>query len=203
MKRVVIYCRVSTSDQSCERQEMDLTELATRAGYQVVGIYKETGSGAKNDRVERSKVIQLARERYIQGILVTELTRWGRSTQDLISTLYDLHSWDVSLIAQTGIQFDLSTAQGKLMTTLLAALAEFERDLIRERVRSGVAAARARGKQIGRKVGYRPSDRKQSRVLKLHAEGLSTRKIGRTVGLSQNTVLRILHRNQSELILQN
>jgi DNA invertase Pin-like site-specific DNA recombinase len=78
-------------------------------------------------------------------ILVTELTRWGRSMLDLLHTLQDLQARNVSLIAQTGLQLDFRSAQGKLIASLMAALAEFERDLLRERVRSGIAAARKRG----------------------------------------------------------
>lgn len=82
-------------------------------------------------------------------MLVTELTRWGRSTQDLMSTLGELASWDASLIAQTGLTFDLSTPQGRLVASLMASLAEFEHELLRERVKSGIAAAKARGRCSG------------------------------------------------------
>jgi putative DNA-invertase from lambdoid prophage Rac len=108
--QVAIYCRVSTDDQSCERQERDLRAFARRAGHRVVGVFKETASGARNDRAERQKVMALAQAREIDAILVTELSRWGRSTQDLVQTLDDLHSWKVSVLAQTGLSFDLSTA---------------------------------------------------------------------------------------------
>ncbi|MCV5238970.1 recombinase family protein [Escherichia coli] len=84
--RAAIYCRVSTADQSCERQEFDLRAFAGRAGYDVVGIFKETGSGTKLDRAERKKVLALAQSRQIDAILVTELSRWGRSTLDLLNT---------------------------------------------------------------------------------------------------------------------
>lgn len=99
---MAIYCRVSTSDQSCERQERDLVAFAQRAGYEVEGIWKEIASGAKDQRPERKKVMALAQDRRIDAILVTELTRWGRSTFDLVQTLHDLQAWSVSLIAQTG-----------------------------------------------------------------------------------------------------
>lgn len=88
--RAAIYCRVSTADQSCERQEFDLRAFAGRAGYDVVGIFKETGSGTKLDRAERKKVLALAQSRQIDAILVTELPRWGRSTLDLLNTLREL-----------------------------------------------------------------------------------------------------------------
>ena len=118
----------------------------------------------------------------------------GTSTQDLVQTLDDLHSWKVSVLAHTGLSFDLNTASGKLMRTIMAGLAEFERDLIRERVRSGLAAARARGVALGRKVGQRPSNKKAKRVLTMHREGLSYRLIGRNLGLSKNTVMEIVKR---------
>jgi DNA invertase Pin-like site-specific DNA recombinase len=147
--QVAIYCRVSTDDHSCERQERDLRAFAKRAGHKIVGVFKETASGARNDRIERKKVMALARNHEIDAILVTELSRWGRSTQDLVQTLYDLHGWKVSVLAQHGLTFDLSTSSGKLMRTIMAGLAEFERDLIRERVKSGLAAAKARGVSLG------------------------------------------------------
>ena len=144
-----LYCRVSTADQTCSRQERDLRAFAKKAGYQVARVWKETASGAKDDRAERKKVLALAQARNIDVILVTELTRWGRSMIDLLHTLQDLQAWGVSLIAQTGLQFDLCSAQGKLIASLMSALAEFERDLLRERVRSGIAAARKRGVVFG------------------------------------------------------
>ena len=193
MGQVAIYCRVSTEDQSRQRQERDLRAFAKRAGHEMVAVFKETASGAKNDRAERKKVMALAQARKIDAILVTELSRWGRSTQDLVQTLDDLHSWKVSVLAQTGLSFDLSTASGKLMRTIMAGLAEFERDLIRERVKSGLAAAKARGVALGRQVGQRPSDKKAKTVLKLHKDGLSYRLIGR-LGLSKNTVMEIIRR---------
>jgi putative DNA-invertase from lambdoid prophage Rac len=192
--QVAIYCRVSTDDQSCDRQERDLRAFARRAGHKVVDVFKETASGAKNDRPERAKVMALAQAHKIDAILVTELSRWGRSTQDLVQTLDDLHSWKASVLAQTGLSFDLSTSSGKLMRTIMAGLAEFERDLIRERVKSGLAAAQARGAKLGRQPGQRPSDKKAKRVLDMHAEGLSYRLIGRNVGLSKNTVMDIVRR---------
>jgi putative DNA-invertase from lambdoid prophage Rac len=205
---VAIYCRVSTDDQSCERQERDLRAFAERAGHHVVAVFKETASGARNDRAERKKVMGLARARQIEAILVTELSRWGRSTQDLVQTLDDLHAWGVSVLAQTGLSFDLSTPSGKLMRTIMAGLAEFERDLIRERIKSGMARAKAaierdghfvtRGgekrRSIGREAGERPSDKHVKKVLAMHEDGMSYRLIGRNVGLSKNTVMEIIRR---------
>jgi putative DNA-invertase from lambdoid prophage Rac len=130
------------------------------------------------------------------------LSRWGRSTQDLVQTLDDLHGWKVSVQAQTGLSFDLSTASGKLMRTHMADLAEFERDLIRERVKSGLASARARGVKLGRQLGQRPSDKKAKPVLAMHKEGLSYRLIGRNVGLSRNTVMEALARKRGAYVVR-
>ena len=167
--------------------------FAERAGHHIVAVFKETASGANNARPERKKVMALAQTRAIDAVLVTELSRWGRSTQDLVQTLDDLHTWKVSVLAQTGLSFDLATASGKLLRTIMAGLAEFERDLIRERVRSGIEAARARGVVLGRPKS-RPSDRKAKRVLAMHRDGLSYRLIGRNLGLSKNTVMEIVNR---------
>ena len=195
-QRAAIYCRVSTADQSCERQERDLIAFAARAGYEVVGIHKETGSGLKLDRTERKKVMALAQARAIDTVLVTELSRWGRSTLDLLGTLRDLETKRVSVIALNGIAFDLGSPYGRMMATILAGIAEFERELIQERIRSGMAAAKARGKRFGRQPGQRPSDRLAPKVLALAAQGRSYRLIGRELGLSKNTVAGIVTRQR-------
>lgn len=196
-QRVAIYCRVSTADQSCERQERDLLAFAVRAGYDVTGVFKETGSGVRLDRMERKKVMALAQARQIDAVLVTELSRWGRSTLDLLDTLRELEARRVSLIALNGMTFDLASAAGRMMATVLAGVTEFERDLLRERVRSGLAAAKARGKILGRQLGQRPkSDRLAPKVLALVAQGRSYRLIGRELGLSKNTVADIVKRTR-------
>jgi putative DNA-invertase from lambdoid prophage Rac len=194
-QRAALYCRVSTADQSCARQERDLAAFAARAGYEVVGVFKETGSGAKLDRIERRNVMALAQRREIDAVLVTELSRWGRSTLDLLHTLKQLETWRVSVIAMNGLAFDLATPHGRMLATIIAGIAEFERELIQERVRSGLAAAKARGKRLGRQPGQRPkSDRLAPKVLALVAKGRSYRLIGRELGLSKNTVAEIVKR---------
>jgi putative DNA-invertase from lambdoid prophage Rac len=197
VQKVAIYCRVSTADQSCSRQERDLLEYAQQADYKVVGVWKETASGSNNNRTERKQVMSLAQARKIDGILVTELTRWGRSTIDLITTLQDLAHWGVSVIATTGLQFDLTTPQGKLIASVMASLAEFERDLVRERVCSGLAAAKAKGKKLGRKPGQRvKADKYTPKVLQMVAEGYSYRQIARELHLSKTTVNEIVKRHR-------
>ena len=140
----------------------------------------------------------LAQARQIDAVLVTELSRWGRSTTDLLATLKELEARRVSVIALNGMAFDLATPHGRMIATVLAGIAEFERELIQERIRSGIAAAKARGKRLGRQPGQRPkSDRLAPKVLALVAQGRSYRLIGREVGLSKNTVADIVKRNHS------
>ena len=169
-----------------------------RAGYEVVSTYKETASGVRADRAERRKVMALAQRREVDAVLVTEVWRWGRSTTDLLATLKELESRRVSLVALNWMAFDLSTPHGRMMATLLTGIAEFERELTVERIRSGIAAAKARGKKLGQQHGQRPkSDRLASRVLALIAQNRSYRLVGREVGLSKNTVAGIVKRSRS------
>jgi hypothetical protein len=148
-----LYCRVSTVDQTCARQERDLRAFAKKAGYKIVGVWKETASGSKDERAERKKVLALAQARKIDVILVTELTRWGRSMLDLFHTLQDLQAWDVSLVAQTGLQFDLRSAQGKLIASLMAGPGGIRAGFA---ARAGALGHRGRA-QAGR--GIRPAAR--------------------------------------------
>lgn len=200
-QRAALYCRVSTADQSCQRQERDLLTFAARAGYEVVGVFQETGSGTRLDRNERRKVMALAQRRAIDAVLVTELSRWGRSTLDLLQTLRELEAQRVSVIALNGMTFDLSSTTGRMLATVLAGIAEFERDLMAERIKSGLAAARARGRKIGRQPGQRPkSDRLTPKVLALVAQGRSYRLVGRELGLSKNTVADIVKRTRAAAV---
>ena len=95
----------------------------------MLGIFKETASGTRNNRLARNRVLQLAQARRIDAVLVTELSRWGRSTQDLLDTLYKLAGWKMSLVAMNGMTFELNTSHGRMMATMLAGIAQFERDL--------------------------------------------------------------------------
>ena len=182
-QRAALYCRVSTADQSCDRQERDLRAFAKRSGFEIVGVYKEKASGAKTDRIERKKVMALAQAHEIDAILVTELSRWGRSTIDPVQTL---QAWDVPVLAVSGAPFDLSTPHGRMIASVMAALAEFERDFIRERIKSDIAAAKARGKRLDRQPQRRPSDRKATKALNLAEAGVSYRLIGPPCQAQQN-----------------
>ncbi len=190
VQRVALYTRVSTTDQSCERQVAELTAYAERSNFEIVAVVKETASGAKNDRVERKMVVDLARKRKIDLVLVSELSRWGRSTADLRSTIQDLADRQVAIRALNGPDLDISTAQGKLMLNLLAAISEFERDLLQERIKSGIAHARSKGTKSGRAIG-RPAFDRVERVTRLLADGLSVRSIASELRISKTTVMKV------------
>jgi DNA invertase Pin-like site-specific DNA recombinase len=200
-QRAALYARVSTSDQSCERQLADLTAFAARGGYEVVATFTETASGTLASRAARNRILDLAQARDIDAVLVTELSRWGRSTQDLLDTLHRLAAWKVSVVAMSGMTFELDTPHGRMMATLLAGIAQFERDLLSERVKSGLAAARARGKKLGRQQGQRPkSDKLADNVTKAVAAGRSYRRIARDLAISKNTVLEIMKRHRQSAL---
>ncbi|MEG4028150.1 MULTISPECIES: recombinase family protein [unclassified Microcoleus] len=188
MIRAIIYCRVSTDDQNCDRQERDLREFADRAGYEIVEVIRETASGAKADRPERKKIMAAAQARKVSAVLVTEASRWSRSTIDLLGTLRDLNAWGVSLVTLSGISLDLSTSQGKLMAAILSAIAEFERDLIRERVKSGIASAKSKGRKFGRP---RLSESAIAFVYELRAQGKSYSQIATVSGVSRTKVYQL------------
>lgn len=190
VQRVAIYARVSTGDQSCDRQVAELMDYASRSDFEIVGTFKETGSGAKNDRNERKKVLELARHRNIDLVLVSELSRWGRSTPDLRSTVERLAEFNVALRALNGPELDISTAQGKLMLNLLASISEFERDLLRERIKSGVAHARSKGTKSGKAIG-RPAFTCTDRVERLLSQGRTIRGIATDLKISKTTVVKI------------
>ena len=167
-------------------------------GYEVLGTFAETASGAEDSRRERKRILELAQARRIDAVLVTELSRWGRSTQDLLATLHQLAGWRVSMVAMNGLALELGTPHGKMLVTMLVAIAEFERDLISERVKSGLAGAKVRGKKLGRQPGPRPkSDRLGPKVLRAVEGGRSYRWIARDLGICKNTVADIVKRDRA------
>jgi putative DNA-invertase from lambdoid prophage Rac len=194
IQKVAIYARVSTDEQDALRQVSELREFATRSNYCVEEVFIETASGAKNDRKERAKVMLLARQRKIQAVLVSEMSRWGRSTQDLLSTLEELASWNCSVLTLTGMDFDMSTATGRLMVTILAGVSEFERGLLRERITSGIKHAKAKGVKFGRPAGKDKS--RDKNVMQLVAAGKSYREIRDLIHISPTTVMEIVKRNK-------
>ncbi|MBL9118519.1 MAG: recombinase family protein [Phycisphaerae bacterium] len=146
---VAIYARVSTHDQqTLPLQLAAMREYARRRGWLIVLDAEEVASGASK-RVERQRVLDAARRREIDAILVWRLDRWGRSLADLVSTLDELRSLDVGFVSITEA-LDLTTPAGRAMAAMLSVFAEFEREVLRDRVRAGLASARERGTRLGR-----------------------------------------------------
>src|SRR6266480_1159381 len=167
MFRAGIYARVSTSDQqTIPLQIRALREYAVRRGWTITLQVKEVGSGA-SERQLREKLLEAARRREIDVVLVWRLDRWGRSVADLLATLQELDHLGVGFVSLTEA-LDLTTPAGRAMAALLAVFAEFERDILRERVRAGLAHARRNGKKLGRPA---TAARHASEIRTLHRAG--------------------------------
>ena len=151
--RAVIYARVSTLDQDPALQLDDLTEYARVRGLELVETYIDSGfSGASDRRPELSRMLEDARRRRFDAVLTWKLDRLGRSVRHLTALTAELESLGVDLIV-LGQSIDTSTPTGRLLFHVLGSIAEFERDLIRERVVAGMRAAQRRGKRVGRPRG--------------------------------------------------
>src|SRR6266403_336475 len=151
MKRAAIYLRVSTQDQTTSNQEHELRQAAQRAGWQVAKVYKDHGiSGAKgrNGRPAFDALCRDATKRQFEVVMAWNVDRLGRSRKDLVAFLSELHALGIDLfLHQQGL--DTTTPAGKAMFQMLGVFAEFERAMIAERVRAGLARARSEGKRLG------------------------------------------------------
>ena len=146
--RVGLYARVSTQDQqTIPLQIRALREYAVRRGWTIASQVKEVGSGA-SQRQQREKLLDAARRRDIDVVLVWRLDRWGRSVTDLLATLQELEHLGVGFVSLNEA-LDLTTPSGRAMAALLAVFAAFEREILQERVRAGLAQARQNGKKSG------------------------------------------------------
>jgi DNA invertase Pin-like site-specific DNA recombinase len=188
MFRAGLYARVSTNDQqTIPLQIRALREYAARRDWIVAMQVKEIGSGA-SARELREQIVEAARRRDIDAVLVWRLDRWGRSVTDLLATLQELDHLGVGFVSLTEA-LDLTTPAGRAMAGLLAIFAEFERDILRERVRAGLAHARQNGKQLGRPA---TAALHADEVRKLHRAGVSKAEIARRLQIGRTSVRRIL-----------
>ena len=186
--RVGLYARVSTLDQqTLPMQNRAMREYAARRGWAIALQVKEVGSGA-SQRQLREKLLEAARRREIDAVLVWRLDRWGRSVTDLLATLQELEHLGVSFVSLTEA-LDLTTPAGRAMAGLLAIFAEFEREILGERVRAGLAHARQNGKQLGRP---RTAAIHADKVHGLRRTGLSKSEIARRLQIGRTSVRRIL-----------
>lgn len=190
-KRVALYVRVSTDGQTVENQLMELEKIAQRMGWEVVHIFKDEGISGAKGRKERPGFDGLSKaviRKEIDLVAAWSVDRLGRSLQDLVGFLSELHAKGVDLyLHQQGL--DTSTPAGKAMFQMMGVFAEFERALIQERVKAGLNRAKSEGKALGRP---KVSESVELSILQARQDGKGIRKIAQEIGVGVGTVMRVL-----------
>jgi len=182
--RAAIYARVSTNNgQDPHMQIRELREYCKRRGWDIAGEYVEAGvSGAKEHRPQLDALLAVCRKRRVDAVVVYRYDRFARSLRQLVNALEEFRSLGIEFISlHEGV--DTSTPNGRLVFGIFASIAEFERELIRDRVKSGIAAARSKGKRLGRPRVSVDAER----IIALRASGLSWPKIAAELGISVGT----------------
>jgi DNA invertase Pin-like site-specific DNA recombinase len=191
-KRVAIYARVSTGEQTPDNQLQELRAVAERMGWRVVAEYIDHGIGGAKDGDRRPAYDRLYRaivRREIGLVMAWSVDRLGRSLQQLVALLSDLHAKDVDLyLHQQGI--DTTIPAGKAMFQMCGVFAEFERAMIRERVMAGLERARAQGKRLGRP---RTPEVVEKKIRAARCQGKGIKKIARELGIGVSTEQRVVH----------
>jgi DNA invertase Pin-like site-specific DNA recombinase len=178
--RVAIYCRVSTDGQSVDLQVNDLREYAGKCGWNVIEEFLDVGvSGSKESRPALNRLMGDARQRKFDTLLVWKIDRFGRSLEHLVNSLAELESIGVAFVSLRD-SIDLSSPSGVFMFQLIAAMGQFERSLIQERVRAGLLNAKRKGKRLGR----RPVEVDLAQIAALRDSGASWRMISKELGIS-------------------
>lgn len=186
--RVGLYARVSTQDQQTLPMQLSaMRDYAKHRGWTVSLEAREVGSGAKT-RPKREEILKAARRRALDAIVVWRLDRWGRSLIDLIGTLQELDSLGIGFVSLSEA-LDMTTPSGRALAGMLAVFAEFERDILRDRVRAGIAAARKAGKPHGRPPTVRQH---LPQIRTLFAKGISKREIAKRLRVGRTSVRRLL-----------
>jgi len=184
--RAALYARVSTHDQQTLPLQLEAMRAYIRQrGWKAVSETREVGSGSVQ-RPKRETILKAARRREIDVVLVWRLDRWGRSVADLVTTLKELNELGVAFVSLTEA-LDLTTASGRAMAGLLAVFAEFEREVLRERIKAGIAQARKEGRRHGRPpLGRRVT----AEIRKLASQGINNSEIARRLSISRTSVRR-------------
>ena len=189
--RCAIYARVSTDDQTTTNQIDELRRVAAAKGLEIVEVFTDTMSGAKGriDRTGFNNIIKGAVQKQFDTILVWSVDRLGRSLQDLVAFLDEIHSVNCDLyIHQSGL--DSSTPSGKMLFQMCGVFAEFERGMIRERVVAGQKRAKSQGKHIGRPTNLNEGLTHSIRYMK--EQGVGIRKIAKDLSVGVGTVYKVL-----------
>ncbi len=197
--KTVIFARVSTNVQDYDRQVNELTVLAKSNGWSVEAVFAEKISGAKanTERTELLNMISYVESNHIDKVLVTELSRLGRDTLQVLEVIEMLNKKEISLYIQN-YAIETLTKEGKInamsqfLITILAEVARMERKTIRERIESGYNNYRAKGGRVGRKTGYKKAEEAMKtqyiEEIKLLRKGYSLRNISKLTGTSINTI---------------
>ncbi len=192
--KIGLYARTSTSDkgQDIELQLKPLREYAKAREWEIFGEYKDIGeSGSKSRRPEFDRLLNDARKRRIDSIMVWKLDRFGRSLKSLVVTLEELRTLGIEFVSYTE-NLNFSTPAGRAMTNLIGVFAEFERDLIRERVKAGQENAKSKGIRIGRRPLINPEFLRTVADIKGRHQEMSVRQIARALRAQKSTVHKAL-----------
>jgi len=193
-RRAAIYTRVSTSDQTCENQLLCLRELAENAGFQLVEEYVDTASGTTSSRSGMDQMMKDAARRRFDILLVWDVSRLSRSITQLINLFEELQALKVDLIlSQHGV--DTTTPAGRMVMQMNAVFAEFERAMIVERTKAGMARARAAGKRIGRPPA---SPALVAAIRQLRAKGMGMDAVARELKCGKSLSLRVCREFDAE-----
>jgi DNA invertase Pin-like site-specific DNA recombinase len=198
IRRVAIYARVSTGAQTVQNQLRELREIAGRHGWIVAAEFTDNGiSGAKGreQRPGLDKMLKAVARREIDVVAAWSVDRLGRSLQDLLGFLGELHARNVDLyLHQQGL--DTRTPAGKALFQMMGVFAEFERAMIRERVRAGLERAKAQGKKLGRRRNDDPN--RVAEVRRLRSEGMGVGRVAKALGIGVSYIQRLEHQAGSK-----
>jgi len=192
-KRIAIYVRVSTTEQSVDLQLRELNEFVSNRGWKSVEVYEDQVSGTTSNRPALKKLLKDCRSRKVDLVICWRMDRLFRSLSNLIAIIQEFNDLGIEFIALRD-QIDMTTASGRLMIHLLGAFAEFEANLIKERVRAGIATARSKGKILGR-----PRRICRNTVRSYRSQGLSISAIAIKIGVTKGAVSKILKNSVAQM----
>ena len=188
MKNVGIYARVSTEDQTSIQQLEQLRNYCEKQKLTVFDEYVDEGESAvKQNRPQYQRLLEDARKRKIDAILVYKLDRFSRSLKELVNTISNLKEYGVNFVSYAEKDFDTTTATGQLMFHIVSAFAQFERDMISERTKLKLNHLRSKGVRLGR-----PQKANYEQIFELRQKGLSLSQIGKEAGCDRSTVSKLL-----------
>ena len=194
--KVALYCRVSTNDQYPENQVRILSDLAEKNGAEVVSTFIDKGiSGVKKDRDALNQMLSAARSRKFTTLYVLSIDRLSRSVKNLIETVETLNDLGITIVFQRE-NIDTKSAMGQFFLTVLGSLAQFEREIMRERINAGIARAKSQGKKMGRPSKL--NDGLRNAVTMLYQKGVSIRDIAKTCTVGIGTVYKVVDKLKSE-----